>query len=214
MKESRLKRERGRSGKPLKRTAESRRELRTILVFCEGKNTEPDYVGGLKRLPQVQENTALNIEIHPDQGAPLTLVEMAVRRIDDPEVDECWCLFDVEWPQNHPNLDAALTLADANGIRLAISNPCFEVWLILHYQDHTRFENTSAVEKASRLLDRRKGKTIDAAAYMPLRQAASRRAAALDRRHARDGNVFPNNNPSSGMYRFIEAVEESQEPRA
>ncbi|MCO8276824.1 RloB family protein [Actinoplanes sp. TRM 88003] len=209
MKDSRLKRERGRSGKPLKRRAGSRRELKTIVVFCEGKNTEPDYVGGLKRLPQVQDSTALNIEIHPEQGTPLTLVEMAVGRITEPEVDECWCLFDVEWPQNHPNLNAAVALADANGVQLAISNPCFELWLILHYQDHTRFENTSAVEKASRQLDRRKGKTIDASVYMPLRQAAGRRAAALDRRHAKDGNVFPNNNPSSGMHRFLEAVEGS-----
>jgi len=207
MKESRLKRERGRAGKPLRRTAESRRELRTIVVFCEGRNTEPDYVAGVKKLPRVQENTALNIEIHPEQGTPLTLVEMAVARLEDPEVDECWCLFDVEWPKHHPNLDSAIALASARGVKLAISNPCFEVWLILHHKDHTRFENTSAVEKASRLLDKRRGKTIDANLYMPLRQAASRRAAALDRRHARDGNSFPNNNPSSGMYRFLEAVE-------
>lgn len=207
MRESRLKR-RGRNGKPLNRSAEKRRELRTIVVFCEGRRSEPDYIGGVKRLPGVADNTALNIEVHPEQGTPLTLVEMAVKRKRDPEVDECWCLFDVEWPQNHPNLDSAVAMAKAGGIHLAISNPCFEIWLILHYKDHFRFDSTEVIERMSRGLDRRKGKAIDADLYMSMRKAASRRAVALERRHARDGCRFPDDNPSSGMYRFLAAVEE------
>ena len=200
-------RHRGRVGKPLKRVTGRRRELRTIVVFCEGKRSEPDYVIGLKRLPGVADNTALDVVIHPEQGAPLTLVEMAVRRQSDPEVDECWCLFDVEWPQNHPNLDAAVALAAANGIHLAVSNPCFEIWLILHHKDHSRFDTTDAVERLSRTFDKRKGKRIDADLYMPLRKEASRRAAVLDKRHAADGKRFPRDNPSSGMYRFLAALE-------
>gem|GEM_PF-4595202 len=38
---------RQRGGKPLRRTAEKRPELRTIMVFCEGQNSEPDYINGL-----------------------------------------------------------------------------------------------------------------------------------------------------------------------
>ncbi|MDP9796393.1 hypothetical protein J2S43_004905 [Catenuloplanes nepalensis] len=206
MKEGRLK-QRRQSGKPLRRTAERRPELRTIVVFCEGENSEPDYVGGVKRLPSVLENTALNVEIHTEQGVPLTLVKMAVERNRDPEVDECWCLFDVEWPKNHPNLATAVTLAEANGIRLAISNPCFELWLVLHFRDHSRFENTDVIERESRALDGRKGKRIDPAVHMPLRKAASRRAAVLENRHVKDGSRLPNDNPSSGMFRFLAAVE-------
>ena len=38
---------------------------------------------------------------------------------------------------------AEVASAGANGIRLAISNPCFELWLILHFQDHTAWlDNT------------------------------------------------------------------------
>ncbi|MEV0897567.1 RloB family protein [Actinoplanes sp. NPDC049802] len=199
--------QRRKGGKPLKRVTGKRPELRTVVVFCEGTKSEPDYVNGIKRLPHVAANTALNLEIHPDQGAPITLVRMAVERKKDPEVDECWCLFDVEWPQNHPSLRAAITLAKAHDIRLAISNPCFEIWLILHHQDHTRFENTDVVERASRALDGRRGKGIDVGVYMPLRKEAARRAALLEKRHLSAGKLFPNDNPSSGMHRFLKAIE-------
>jgi hypothetical protein len=194
-------------GKPLRRATGTRSELRTIVVFCEGANSEPDYVNGLKRLPHVLRNTALNIEIHPKQGTPLTLVRMAAERKKDPEVDECWCLFDVEWPKHHPNLPEAVDLATRAGVRLAISNPCFELWLILHHREHTQFLNTEPAESESRRLDGRKGKTIDADLYLPLRQVAARRAELLERRHSRDGTRFPGDNPSSGMHGFLRAVE-------
>ncbi|SDT59501.1 RloB family protein [Actinoplanes derwentensis] len=197
---------RRRGGKPLGRSAGKRPELRTIVVFCEGKNSEPDYVNGLKRLPEIVRNTALNIEIHPKQGTPLTLVKMAAERIKDPEVDECWCLFDVEWSQHHPHLAEAADLAARTGVRLAVSNPCFEIWLILHHVDHTQFLETGKAESESRL-DGRKNKSIDAAAYMPLRKMAVERAAALEKRHIRDGTRFPGDNPSSGMFRFLAAIE-------
>jgi hypothetical protein len=198
---------RRRQPKPLKRAVARRPELRTIVVFTEGSLSEPDYVNGLRRLPHVRGNVALRVEIHPEHRVPLTLVRMAVERARDPEVDECWCIFDVEWPKNHPNLDAALALARENGVRLAISNPCFELWLILHHQDHARFDHTAAVESLSRKLDGRAGKSIDAAAYLPLRGEASRRAESLAKRHEREGRQFPNDNPSSGMYLFLKSLE-------
>lgn len=177
------------------------------MVFTEGKNSEPDYVNGLKKLSHIAEDVALNLELHPEHGVPLTLVQRAVERNKDQEVDECWCIFDVEWPKNHPNLNAAVSLAQKNGIRLAISNPCFEVWLILHHQDFNKFSDTGAVESVSRVLDKRAGKSIDTSLYMPLRKVAARRAQLLEARHERDGTQFPHDNPSSGMHSFLRLVE-------
>jgi hypothetical protein len=155
----------------------------------------------------VASNTALDLQIHPEQGVPLTLVRRAQEYKRDPEVDECWCLFDVEWPKHHPNLQEAIDLAHASDINLAISNPCFEIWLILHHQDQASFMNTAPAERLSRKLDNRPGKSIDAAVYMPLRKEAARRARLLDKRHDRDGTQFPHDNPSSGMYKFLQEIE-------
>jgi len=204
---------RRRQGKSLKRSVGQRPELRTIVVFTEGKNSEPDYVNGLRRLPHIAENIALNIEIHPEHGVPLTLVQLAAERKKDSEIDECWCIFDVEWPKHHPNLNEAFSLAQKKGVNLAVSNPCFEVWLILHLKEHSRFSDTNSAESLSRSLDKRAGKSIEAATYMPQRRIAAKRAKKLAMRHERDGTRFPNDNPSSGMYAFLYALEGEEDAR-
>ncbi len=76
--------QRRREAKPLKRKTARRAELRTVVVFCEGKNSEPDYVRGLKRLPEIASDISLNLELHPEPGVPLTLVQMAAERLRDP----------------------------------------------------------------------------------------------------------------------------------
>ena len=141
-----------------------------------------------------------------------TLVTMATeardRAIDeDAEIDEFWCVFDVEWPRNHPGLEEAIQQAHANGIELAISNPCFELWLILHFRDHTAWLDNDEARRLRRQLDGSSNKGLLAARYMPFTADAARRAARLAKRHQQDGTAFPHDNPSSGMHRLVAAVE-------
>ena len=145
-------------------------------------------------------------------AVPLTLVNAAAdARATAPgqqgEIDEVWCLFDVEAPQNHPNLDEAVTTAEASDVRLAVSNPCFELWLVLHFADRPAWLNTADAGRLRRSHDGSFGKGLDGATYMPRRAEAAQRARALAARHERDGTEFPNDNPSSGMFRFLAAVE-------
>lgn len=177
------------------------------MVFCEGSASEPDYIKGLRRLPEIRDSTSITVEIDPEQGVPRTLVQRAVERSRDPEIDECWCVFDVEWPKHHPRLPETLELAEAHGIRLAISNPCFELWLILHFEDQSSFLSTDQAERRSRRLDGRPGKRIDPDAYLTRRTIAVQRASALSMKHARVGTAFPNDNPSSGMGDLLAAIE-------
>jgi hypothetical protein len=67
----------------------------------------------------------------------------------------------------------------------SLSNPCFELWLILHHKGQTAFLNTAEAERKSRKLDGRAGKRIDAEVYLPLRRAATERALRSSRRHGR-----------------------------
>src|SRR6266536_985814 len=102
-------------GRPLKRRVATRRPRKTLLIFCEGQRTEPDYLDALKRQPRVRDVAAVDIRVETGQGGsvPRTLVSMAVdarsRAMDeDAEIDEFWCVFDVEWPRNHPGLKDAI----------------------------------------------------------------------------------------------------------
>ena len=145
-------------------------------------------------------------------AVPLTLVNAAAKARDrnpreEGEVDEVWCLFDVEWPKNHPNLDEAVRLAARKDINLAISNPCFELWLALRFHDHTAWLENEAAGRLRREHDRSTGKGLDGSQYMSRRADAARRARALTNKHTGDGRKFPKDNPSSGMYLLLDAIE-------
>jgi hypothetical protein len=130
------------------------------MVFCEGRRTEPEYLDALKRLPEVHDAAAVDIRVQTGHGGavPLTLVNLALdarsrNRDEFGEVDEIWCAFDVEWPRNHPNLVEAVALAKAHDIHLAISNPCFEIWLVLHLRDCSAWATNDDARRMRRDLD-------------------------------------------------------------
>jgi len=197
----------------LKRKVAIRRPKKTLVVYCEGEKTEPQYLLALKEQPFVRDVAAVDLRVETGHGGavPRTLVSLAVEardraRGEEGEIDEFWCVFDVEWPKNHPGLKEAIRRAADNGIKLAVSNPCFELWLILHFQDHGAWADNEGVRRLRAQLDGSSNKGLDAARYMPLVAEAARRAAALSKRHLRAGTEFPHDNPSSGMHLLVAAA--------
>ncbi len=204
--------------KSFRRKVATRSPRRTVLVFCEGARTEVDYLKALKSEPAVREVASVDIQIDEDTHgyAPLTLVTAAAEARErangeDGEIDEVWCIFDVEQPQNHPNLKKAVALARDRSVQVAVSNPCFELWLALHFQDQTAPIASKAADGLRRTLDGSQNKGVDGYKYMSRCDEAARRARSLTTKHKRDGTKFPNDNPSSGMYRLLEAVERPTE---
>jgi hypothetical protein len=51
------------------------------------------------------------------------------------ESDQVWAVFDQD---RHPRIDEVLTMCRDNRVAAARSNPCFELWLILHFEDYDR----------------------------------------------------------------------------
>ena len=88
-----------------------------------------------------------------------------------------------------------------------MSNPCFELWLILHFQDQAAWLDNNEARRLRRQLDGSSDKGLDAAKYMLLIADAARRGAELDKLHLQNSTVFPHDNPSSGMHRLLAAVE-------
>ncbi|GAA4689079.1 RloB-like protein [Promicromonospora umidemergens] len=194
--------------KSLKRKVAIREPKRTILVFTEGTVTEPAYVKELKRLDHVRQSTSIRVEIAGAHTVPYPLVERALDHAADSEIDDIWCLFDVESPQPHPRLKEAAALAAKNDkVHLAISNPCFELWLLLHHQDVTRHLSTADACKLANSLDGLSDKQLKASEYVPLRDEAARRARLLAQQHRRAGRSFPDDNPTTDIHLFVEAVE-------
>ena len=98
-------------------------------------------------------------------------------------------------------------MAQANQIRLAISNPCIELWLLLHFGDQNAHIDRSDAQSASKSL-LQCGKNLSSEALVRLEEqfeAARRRAQHLDRKHELDGSP-PRTNPSSNIWVLVERI--------
>ncbi|RZQ59801.1 RloB family protein [Amycolatopsis suaedae] len=109
------------------RRAAFREERTTVLVVCGGLVTEPAYFRGLKR---DRRNPAVGVEVLAKGVDPLSLVRHAAKRRDTGDFGQVWCVADVD----EFDLGPAVVEARRAGVELAVSNPCFEYWLLLHFE--------------------------------------------------------------------------------
>jgi hypothetical protein len=122
--------------KPLRRRSRHRPEKTRILIFGEGRETEPNYFRGLREEEAVRQKFSLVVQKGKGGSCP-DVVQQAIAEKEKAsargeDFDEVWCVLDIEVGQRKQVIEAR-KLAEQNGIRLALSNPCFECWLLAHF---------------------------------------------------------------------------------
>jgi hypothetical protein len=186
-----------------------------VTVVAEGSKTEPQYLALIQPLCLA---ALIEVEVVDEPATdPMSLVRRAVsiskkaredhRRTKDPNslVDEVWCMFDVD---QHPFLGEACEMARVCDVRLAVSNPSFEIWLLLHFQEQTAFLSRSEAKRSlTRYLAGYNKTLVNFEPFLGRFDSARDRAKMLDHKHLGDGTSFPQNNPSSGVWRLIESIE-------
>jgi RloB-like protein len=112
------------------RRAPFRRSRPLVLVVCGAERTEAAYFTGLR---DSTDNRAVDVRIIRKPRAPAQVVRHAVRYAGQAraDFDEIWCVFDVD----EFDIIEAVRLATENRIELAVSHPCFELWLLLHHDE-------------------------------------------------------------------------------
>jgi hypothetical protein len=181
-----------------------------LIVFTEGRKTEPSYLNQLHRLHRER----VVVTIDDFHGGPLELVERAAQRrkhdLRDEKkgkgaaYDEYWCIFDVD---EHPHVAQALVMARDNNVQLAVSNPCIELWFVLHKEDRTGWVHRHDIQARCRDLlgfDKTLGDS-DVLGLMGAFEAAKRRAEHLDAKHDQDQSP-PGNNPSTSAHRLVSRI--------
>ena len=184
-----------------------------LLVVCEGAVTEKEYLQGFANKCR---NSRVQIEIASESGRdPKSLVEIAKthkKRAEEAAekqgdanlaYEQVWCLHDID---DHPvdKITGAEDMARDNGIHLAVSNPCIELWLYLH------FEDTGVIhrKKLATLLKKRiphYDKHVMFEDYETGLADAIKRANVLDS-HAKSAGEL-GRNPSTGVYRLIAEIQ-------
>lgn len=186
-----------------------------ILVVTEGKFTEPEY---LETFARYYKNSRVKVQVHRDAGVPKTIVETAkelkaenkkeakAQKDENLKFDEVWCVFDID---EHPNIPQAVDMARSNGFQLAISNPCIELWLWLHFAPQPGLRHRhdlQAMLKEQYLPDY--DKHIDFAEMSSGYQNAVDRAKRLEKDAEEENDA--GRNPTTGIWRLTQSIIEEK----
>jgi len=123
---------------------------RLVLIISEGM-TERDYFAFLAK-----SNSKSIFKFEPQAGVPMSVVRRAEELAELMEnsaqnesdannrFDEVYLLFDVD---EHPNVENAKRMAAENMFITCISNPCFELWLYLHFNPPPGIQSRETFQK-------------------------------------------------------------------
>ena len=186
-----------RGGEPKRKVSDTAKR-RSVLVFTEGKKTEPVYLMHWSRAYRER----IIVTIDGFHGTPLSLVqEAAARRAADLKAarrgrgdaySEYWCVFDID---EHPNVARALELAASSGVMVCVTNPCVELWFLLHFQEqNAAIHRHDAQRKAAAYLN--DGKTPTSVSLAALPVGMRTRAAGLRNWTASTSLTAPRHGPT------------------
>lgn len=183
--------------------------LPIILVVCEG-GTEQEYV---EAFAAFQKNPRVRVQPVGHAGVPLSVVREAKRlklanqasadheKDDNLRYDAVWAVFDVD---EHPNIAEARIMARDNAIEVAVSNPCFELWLYLHFKDQPGMQHRHDLKTLLEKVVPGYDKHIDFSLYASGYVDAHRRARMLDSQADTDNDS--GRNPTTGFWRLTESI--------
>lgn len=125
-----------------KRNQQNRKSKKVILISYEGNNkTEKNYFNSfITRDKDYVIKTVPGNETDPVNLVKQTIFAIEANGLDLKSDDMAFCVFDTDGDDSkNEQIALAMSLANKHNIKLILSNPCIELWFLLH------FEYTSAL---------------------------------------------------------------------
>lgn len=211
-------------GKIEKRGAKRRKVKPIVLIVTEGSQTEPKYFEHFKTRQNNIDIRVVGSRSSAGETDYVSLVRKAREYQERNQLsaaagDSVWVIADADVNYNNPKpiaeknskLNQARKMADNKGINLLLSSPCFEVWLLLHYQYTTKFIKDYADMKS--VLQKyipAYTKTADVYELINDRtKTAIENAKRVERHHLQDGCKLPfgvDVNPFTDVYKLLERL--------
>lgn len=200
----------------LRRSTATEAPRKLVLVCCEGE-TERVYVEQYSA--EHRGESVVNVQVIGSCGVPSSVVRAVMafrsRRREELRAErtptsirvEAWAVVDRD---EHPSqiLGQARDLARSNDVGMILSNPCFEIWPLLHLHDQRAWIHRHACQAAlhARMPGYHHDKHcyVDMDALRGLEGVAEQRAKLLERHHLESGAA--DNNPSTDLWRLIAAL--------
>lgn len=190
------------------RTENTREVKPSIIIICEGENTEPNYFDSFPLTNKKVIGTGKNTE---------SLVRDAKEYSKD--YDQVWCVFDEDSRKSQfDNAIQGCETKDFPNVFAAYSNESFELWYLLHFNDvqpdvgMTRHEYCAKLDEfipTKRKKDRPKYCKNDLSNYSKLLQyqeVAIKRAKKLHIQGYPEGLPYHQQKPVTTVYLLVEEL--------
>ncbi|MFL6115824.1 MAG: RloB family protein [Catenulispora sp.] len=182
----------------LRRKVEIRESSYSILITTNGKSTEVAYLEELRKVSLVSQRIA-RYKVKFFGKAPGDLLRVSLAELHRLGYDHLYAVTDLD-EFGDAVVAAAVSDFAARRARLVVCNPCFEAWLVLHFED-CRAHLHSAAEAKERL--RRHVADYDKA-RLDFSKFADRVEVAAQ--YARRVENAVGTNPSSTMWMIIDGL--------
>jgi hypothetical protein len=149
---------RSRGAGSYKRERPKRPPYERVLIVCEGSKTEPNYFDEIRqrfRLPTAHVHVTRG-----DGTECLQVVETAIALFKESrDFERVYAVFDRDEHRTYANAIAKVEsykekLKNSDGDKVVFeavaSVPCFEVWLLMHFQDVTAWEHRDVIYRKLR----------------------------------------------------------------
>lgn len=135
------------------------RDADLIVIATEGVSSEVRYFNGLIE-SQHTPNSKIKVHVIERKDPSLSSPSHVLEELDSfkskwelEDGDELWMVIDFDrW--GTAKLSEIASKCIQKRYRLAISNPCFEVWLLLHFEDLISNQHIKCAEAEERLRSR------------------------------------------------------------
>ena len=187
-----------------RRPTGERRYRKLFLIATEGDKTEPQYFAILNDHHSVIHVDCIKSKHHSSPLQVLKRMEDRLKRETLKNSDEAWLVVDKDQWQDEQLAQLHTWSQDADNYGFALSNPKFEYWLLLHFEDGTNLG--SASECSARLKKHLPGydKGLDIRNITPdMIEDAIRRAKARDNPPCGD---WPRTFGSTTVYKLVENI--------
>ena len=187
------------------RPSGTRNYKKLFIIASEGEVTEPSYFQLINNCQTIVSVKCLK----RSQSSPLYVLKKLEQYIKEEglrSTDEAWLVVDVdEWPENDLIvLDTWSKKKENYG--LAISNPCFEFWLLLHFHDPCTKNITASA--CTRELSKRIASYKDCKRILPNQFNREHIHEAIRRARSCDGNPMQPipSLPGSRVYKLVQKI--------
>ncbi len=198
--------------RPLRRDADTLRDTRLFIVACDDTYAPKQYFAFF-------QNTRVQVHIIQTVDGSSAAAHVLERLLSysHEEDDERWLLLDTDHCIKNEHLasfTATLQQAKQKGIFVALSRPCFELWLLLHHIDESHVcalrHARDTAEKLRDILGQYNKTNLKKEHFSPeSMQAACERAERLDA--SVGGGEIPSGN-TTRVYQLWKAITKTTAP--